>query len=176
MDIFFQIYNTTNSSSKRLKRSTINLKRDFINQFNEHDAEKIKQIILKHRTLCRNPQQQSVCNKLITKLKAIVENNGAATKSQDVFFVDAQGISDYKLDETVMRPSSDLKKREAHPLLKLKGVLRSASDTFNNHPTNLLPHNHLTGQHPLTDNCLLAKLLRQNYPQAHGKYNVLLIL
>lgn len=174
MHIIFKRGNITSDARSRRKRNAGYLHERHANleHLNEGDHEKVKEIILQHRALCHEKEHEKVCQELIMKLKSIIQRN-EEEQPTDTEVIKNKGTKRNagKHPEEVINPN-DGSKREAHSITRMREVLNkglASVKTIDMHPANAVPHVHMRGSPQITDTCLLAKLLKQNYPHVHGK-------
>ncbi|XP_026737242.1 serine protease nudel isoform X2 [Trichoplusia ni] len=144
--------------------------------FNDEQLQKARELILKHDMLCNKDNKQEICKDLVTKLKSITkENRSPARDSFEVKQNDKNALNSEDTEETDV-PPTDISKREASPITNLDSIFESVRSIphepiDNSHVLTHVPHSH-TGNPPhFTDTCLLARLLKQNYPYAKEIYN-----
>lgn len=166
----------TPSSSSQSLSSSIE-KDESETNFNDEQLQKARELILKHDMLCNKDNKQEICKDLVTKLKSITkENRSPARDTSEVKQndKDEKHALDSEDTEDNFVPPTDISKREASPITNLDSIFESVRSIphepiDNSHVLTHVPHSH-TGNPPhFTDTCLLARLLKQNYPYAKGK-------
>lgn len=176
MEIFLQQKNTSAELKlKRKKRHTISpadktVDMDDSLSLNDEQLQKAREMILKHDILCNNEERQDICKEFVTKLKALTENNDDTKLQKDVSRINLKvndDAVDNKTNHNDVGPT-DVSKREALPLINLDSIIESIPnmplETREAHPHSV------SSQH-LADTCLLARLLKRNYPSEKGKRN-----
>lgn len=130
------------------------------------DDVRVKEIILKHDTLCHDKKHEKTCAELIEKLNFIINHhNGQFTprEKQTVKTIDHKKVIKIDSDHIHVSPT-DVLKRETDSLNKIRNILKPDPST----PLNNHRHTKLDTPRHLPDTCLLAQLLRQRFPEAHG--------
>nr|XP_021187246.2 serine protease nudel [Helicoverpa armigera] len=186
MEIFLQLKNETSdkklkSEPKRIrkKRSAITpsdsslLMVDPIENLNDEQLQKAREIILNHDLLCNNDNHQEICKNFVSKLKAIVHSDDK-TKTQDPSRINLElnqndgNANDNKMTNEEVAPT-DLTKRQALPTMNIEAVPsipvegRGAAPFTN---ANTMSQSHSNPP----QNILLARLLKQNCPHTKGIY------
>lgn len=185
-EIWFQINNQSDTNMKRKKRDVQSLYKrqgDILSRLKGDSLERAKEIIIKHNTICHNEKYKDTCAELIAKLHSIINHSEEKEKKISKVTNSKKNI-EIDNDHIHVLPSEVLK-RETNPWSKMKNVLGSQQPTQHG-PNPFVPignhqayshYNPQLGTHThLPDTCLLAKLLKQNYPQAQGIWYTLNLL
>ncbi|XP_053603895.1 serine protease nudel isoform X2 [Plodia interpunctella] len=169
-DIFYQVKNETSmSNKKRSKRMAIapandtEKVNDIFSKYKDREILKAREIIANHKVECNEENKSEICKDLVTKLRSLRN-----TKNENTH----RGLF-YSFDNAV----SENPNREIHPV---KVPLRkyTANNVAEINPyVNLYPSPSYTVNNyapyqppptpPLSETCLLARLLKDN--QAHYK-------
>lgn len=168
MHIIFKFSNITSDARSRRKRNVLE-KHASLEHFNDDDLQRVKDIIIQHQALCHEKKHDKVCKELIMKLTSIIQHSEEVQPTnREVLINKETKINMNHPDEVII--SADVSKREAQSIDKMRGVLNKGPlpvVPLDRHPANA--HGHMGVPSKITDTCLLAKLLKQNYPHVHGR-------
>lgn len=188
MELFLQLKNETadqkilsQPKEKRKKRHisdpVASTEMEDTLDLNDEQLQKARKIILEHDVLCNNDKKQEICKDYVTKLKAIVENNGESKTKQNPSKIKLKGnehgehdVDDVKSKLKDVAPT-DLTKREILPNSNLDIILDSVPTMHlepSSSPYARVAHSHSMSPQHLSDTCLLARLLKEKYPHAKG--------
>lgn len=167
MHIIFKFRNDT-SDVHTIKKRSVQEKHASLENLDEDDVQRVKEIIMQHQTRCHEKEHENVCKDLIIKLQSIIR------RSEEVLSPNAEFLMNKETKLNVNQPnevmtSGDISKREVQSIDKMRGVLSKGLTPIvplDKHPANA--HVHMGVPSKITDTCLLAKLLKQSYPGVHG--------
>lgn len=188
-EVFLQVKNITDLHlNKRKKREAISSSKHFNIQktnhikFKDNQIQKVKKLIAEHDVLCNEENHKDICRELVMKIKSLTENNFSNHHENN------EGIRDYKnviLDVENNKKHmpeinpTDVSKRDIH-IHNLVRPTKSVVPLSNDHDINYgiseqynVPHHSIAYPRDitnpqLTDTCLLARLMRQSYPNFQG--------
>ncbi|KAM3967355.1 serine protease nudel [Aphomia sociella] len=162
------------------------------------DIHKARDIIIKNNVLCKEENKNDICKDLVMKLNMLTENKDIETKIQTEKYItthehlrnDIQNTNKININilpETVLSNEyhvvpTVISKRESHPVKDISDLTEVNHDTSfekrrdvytNIHPyqENIAPQSNYHSTVPLTDSCLLARLLKDHYPYLQGLYD-----
>lgn len=188
-EVFLQVKNITDLHlNKRKKREAISSSKHFNIQktnhikFKDNQIQKVKKLIAEHDVLCNEENHKDICRELVMKIKSLTENNFSNHHENN------EGIRDHKnviLDVENNKKHmpeinpTDVSKRDIH-IHNLVRPTKSVVPLSNDHDINYgiseqynVPHHSIAYPRDitnpqLTDTCLLARLMRQSYPNFQG--------
>lgn len=181
-EIFFRVKNkSTSSTHKRKKRHVheeMHNNDKNILKFKDKEFQKARDIIMNHDVLCNSESKNEICKDLVMKLKTITEeenHHGTEKSNESSSSAIRSGKNNDKKGHEIGITPIDMSKRETDSLTdELTGLANRKAyayggDSYPNiwpsyspppPPQIHLPH--------LDDTCLLARLLKQNYPHYQG--------
>ncbi|XP_030025581.2 serine protease nudel [Manduca sexta] len=188
LEIILRLKNSTNTKRKRKKRNTFPIF-SMTNAGNIHEdtIQNTRDMIARYDLLCKHDHNQQICKELFTRLKRIANKDNTNLNDTNDFIENIARIN-LKPESAELNNYSNfaqhipilpesLKKRETNSIGNLQNILESVSHTDGRenyydygYPVNVRPN--LQPQAHLTDTCLLARLLKRNYPHVHGIYDI----
>lgn len=181
IQIFVQFKNKTAPSLSRKKRNA-ELHEDNSN-VNDDNIKKARDIVLNHNVPCNKENTNEICKQLVHKLKSIYANNEQNLENyviqdhtkerEDKNFNLKESTPEHDRDSS----STDISKRHTHSVIS-NDMLRStqnvplkgkASYGYENLMYPAIAYPDAASSSHLTDTCLLARLLKERYPNAEGK-------
>lgn len=150
---------------------------------NEKQMSEARDIVMKYNVSCSQKNAIEICKDLVTKLKAIDNNNDANDfdeSKNNLLKPKIKGIDANRDVEELT--SAEKLKMHTRPLENIE-MLRSLpnmpfhskeSNTYENHkPESKSLHHQYLLNSPNIDSCLLGRILKKNYPTGHSKYFLL---
>ncbi|XP_060801901.1 serine protease nudel [Amyelois transitella] len=186
-NIFFHLKNESSIPKKRSKRRALFTKNntnvnDVLSQYKDREILKAREIIANHKTLCNNENKSDICKDLVTKIRSLRNTNVHTEKSIKNFRELEKGVLTFQNID-----STELSKRETHaadvqvPKFSVNNVAEPmARDPYANlYPSQSYAVNSYSphprpplAPPPLSETCLLARLLKDNQAHYKGLYNV----
>ncbi|XP_031768361.2 serine protease nudel [Galleria mellonella] len=180
------IYNTSSNTSEEADR------------YKYIDIHKAREIVTNYDVKCTEENKNEICKNLVTKLKLLAGSNkqkkekiNDITKAQPYKGINSEdnkykenmninNVSEKLKHNEYFNKPTDISKRETRPMDGLPDISNVNVDlTYMNkdrqpyiHPyqVNAVPQSNYPPQVPLTESCLLARLLKENYPYLQGLY------
>ncbi|XP_034829653.1 serine protease nudel [Maniola hyperantus] len=184
MKIFFLLNNKT-FSNKRRKRETISVPKNSAGhtrthnnvKFKDNEIQRLRKMLSEHEVLCNEESHKDVCKELVMKIKLLTETSfsGYDNKNGDLNAINnIEANNKNKVDKIL----ADISKREtAYNLVRPTKSVTMERDTNPFGFSKQISHPHLATfprearNSQLTDTCLLARLMRQSFPELQDVYD-----
>ncbi|XP_022825426.1 serine protease nudel isoform X1 [Spodoptera litura] len=146
--------------------------------YSDELLQKSRDLMMEYDVHCRQENRNLVCKDLVTKLRALQNDDETNSKedqpkinldvNNNVQRVAAEGKAKQSID------FNDLTKRDT--LMNIEHFMDSVPMPMNARnadpltSAHMVPHSHSVPPQHLSDTCLLARLIKQNYPRAKEIY------
>lgn len=173
VEIFLQIKNKTRPGTKRKRREVISSDKTSDIEgivIDDDQIIKARDVIKNHDVLCNNEFKNEICEDLVTKLQAITNDYNEAKMTDNPLILN-DVTKEIQPKQELFKTSTEVAKRMTQsteifdPQLAHSHIEFRDGYDYGNGNMNPLPHSHTPH---LTDTCLLARLLKQNYPNIQG--------
>lgn len=149
---------------------------------NEKQMSEARDIVMKYNISCSQKNAIEICKDLVTKLKAIDNNNDAKDFDESKNNLKPKIIGIDANRDVEELTSAEKLKMHTRPLENIE-MLRSLTNmpihskeinTYENHKpgSESSRHQYLLNS-PTIDSCLLGRILKKKYPTGHSKYFLL---
>lgn len=174
LEIYIRLKNkTTHAITKREKRNAINEE-----LFDDRKFNKAKDVIMKYNTICKENNQDEICKDLVEKLKFVIDDE----QKENNFRKDTQDIKN--LQDSFSKTPKEVTKRETKRIVLGRNTKQASTpsielqrksfkgNAFDDLATAIFPqhyaHYHKVVPPPLTDPCLIARLIKQEHTPSYG--------
>ncbi|XP_059046036.1 serine protease nudel [Achroia grisella] len=184
-----------NAYIKNVKNNT----EEEIDKYQNIDIQKAREIIKNHNVPCTENNKNEICRDLVTKLKLLSKDNLDEKKSnkldrtlkthlhkirdnKDTANIYINNVSEKLQQRNHRIVPTDIAKRETDPVdifdvpkvnIDVPHISKGREQYTNLQPyqVNVVPQQNYPPSVPLTESCLLARLLKEKYPYIQGLYD-----